>query len=496
MSDFISEHVFIYPFQWYKDSISKTETFTQKTNLNGLVFKENSVWQHVEVDDYDPETYNEKNYFYFFVHPALYEKKDNKDNTILYRYERVEPKRGDVFYEIKCRVRKKEHVYKLLVKSITLDYYSTGIGVLKIHVQNKDYNNPEDVLYINQFGRRIYPPFANDVFMRFELAVSIALTGLDDESLLDGGYKDDFSGYAERVGQDVKMLKKSKTISSYIVHLINGLTPGVKIESAGDDRMFVASYYRNDLLSQKCENGEIFTEEFWYMFLSVAGKTSTGISEKMKKHLLEDATYSRWQAQGTLYGITRYSFQMLTKETNSVDYLTQNFVSVYVRFIVLLLVQRSSVLRFSEEVTSIIRMHSDKDLNEKADSVYKEYIRFVNQIYFREVTAQEQGIDFYQMLSQSMQLKEQIEKLDEEISEVYKYVSLCEDRKSNDTMSMLTWIAAILGTLSTCFAFFSMTNDWMLGEGVWQTNVFWQIVLSFFVLLTIIIVIMFCKRKK
>ena len=57
----------------------------------------------------------------------------------------------------------------------------------------------------------------------------------------------------------------------------------------------------------------------------------------------------------------------------------------------LVLVQRASMLRFSGEITKVSQL-SNQDVeavSKRVSSLYKEYIRFVNQIYFREITAQE-----------------------------------------------------------------------------------------------------------
>ena len=103
-------------------------------------------------------------------------------------------------------------------------------------------------------------------------------------------------------------------------------------------------------------------------------------------------------------------------------------------------------------------MKIKKDFSERVSSLYKEYIRFENQIYFREVSAQDQGIEMYQKLYDAMNLKEQVEKLDEEIGELFNFVSLREDRRTNSTMSLLTWITTIFLPVTVIAGYFSMNN--------------------------------------
>ena len=78
------------------------------------------------------------------------------------------------------------------------------------------------------------------------------------------------------------------------------------------------------------------------------------------------------------------------------------------------------MLRFSGEVTRVsVLEKGNKIIAERIGSIYKEYIRFVNQIYFRSVTAQDQGIEMYNLLMKQLNTKEQIKDLDEEIEAEY-----------------------------------------------------------------------------
>lgn len=114
---------------------------------------------------------------------------------------------------------------------------------------------------------------------------------------------------------------------------------------------------------------------------------------------MEEHTYYRWQQWSSLYGISKYSLVYLTN--NEVpDYLIEYFQTIYARMAELVLVQRASMLRFSGEITKVSQL-SNQDVeavSKRVSSLYKEYIRFVNQIYFREITAQDQGIEMYNKL--------------------------------------------------------------------------------------------------
>ena len=228
-----------------------------------------------------------------------------------------------------------------------------------------------------------------------------------------------------------------------------------------DDRMFVLCWYKNDEWSKQ------FTEDYlnfiandkhWYEFVFV--DKYNGLScqnDEMRKLLIGKASYERWQLWSSLYGVSRYSMVYLTNN-GCPPYLTNYFETEYARMAELVLMQRASVLRFSAEVTQISKLSRTKGFGERVSSLYKEYIRFENRMYFREISAQDQGIEMYQKLYEAMNLKEQVEKLDGEIEELHDYVQLHEDRLTNRTMSLLTWITTIFLPVTVVAGYFSM-ND-------------------------------------
>ena len=182
-------------------------------------------------------------------------------------------------------------------------------------------------------------------------------------------------------------------------------------------------------------------------------------------------------------------------------FLFGNYETMYARMAELILVQKASVLRFSAEVTNLSNMDYKRGFSRKVSSLYKEYIRFVNQIHFREISAQDQGIEMYQKLYEAMNLETHVEKLDAEIGELYNYVSLKEDHKSSNTMSLLTWIATISVPMTVMAGIFGMNNNAFgqnLEDNFWYNHGWVQlsIVLAVTVLIVIIIFILKNRRLK
>lgn len=489
----ISYHNFMFPFQWrIKENDNKT--FTEQISLNSIIFSNNSNWERVVEQQNEKDKnvlYDEKNYFYAFIHDALYDY--GNENSLIRHYERNECKHGDVTYVIKCwnNEKGKSITYKLKVDSINLNLYSTGVGVLSFYLYNENYVDSSDILCINQYGRRVYPPFIGSVQKkpREIIADFIEIEGLHGNDII---YKEDFSLYNNS--------KPSNTPATFVNDIITEVATNIQIKPVIDDRMFVQCWYKNNKWADKFEGKlghEFINSSDWYEFVFVDSPKSLSCQDDdMKEDILKKATYRRWRQYGSLYGVSRYSVVFLTNYSCP-DFLFNTFESIYARMTELILVQKASVLRFSSEVTNISNMEVRKDFSKKASSLYKEYIRFVNQIHFREISAQDQGIELYQMLYDALNIGEHVVKLDGEIEELYNYVTLQEDRTSNSTMSRLTWIATIAVPLTLMAGIFGMNNSAFGSEDKWWNVVWWQLGISILItVLTILTIIYINKRKE
>jgi hypothetical protein len=299
-------------------------------------------------------------------------------------------------------------------------------------------------------GRRIFPPFiASKDGDRGMIADSLEIKGLKGQS----EYKEDFNSYSEET--------KPNTPASFIGSLIDEAFKDILRKPVVDDRMFVLCWYKNDEWANELggkDYDRFLHSSKWYEFVYVDDLGGMSCQNDAMQHdLITKATYNRWQKYKSLYGITRYSMVYLTN-TNCFTPTLNTFETMYAKMAEHILVQKSTVLRFSSEVTNIINNSGGKIVGRKVDSLYREYINFINHIHFREVTAQDQGIELYQMLYQALDIVSQVKGLDDEISELHDYISLREDRETNDTMYVLTWIATIGVPLSVVIGVFGMNS--------------------------------------
>ncbi|MCX6305384.1 MAG: hypothetical protein NT040_10470 [Bacteroidetes bacterium] len=451
-----SYHIFMFPFQWEHDRC-RDKPFNERFDLNKVHVDNDSMWENLPVpknDQYETELYNEKNFFYKFVHNVLYDT-GKTGNPIIRHFERKETYNGELTFKIGVKAGK-ENIYNLKIKSIGIDLFSTGTGILIFYLENHLYNNIVDVKRINQFGRRVFPPYMVDGTgvagtKTGELADYIAIDGLSGEP---SRYFEDFNQFTA-----LDIYKPARFIKSLIEDLDKTILP----EPVVDDRMFTMCWFFDNETSELIKSDTSYEEyaisNDWHEYLYIDSNGSTCQNKKMQKKLLEDHTYARWQKEGTLYGITRYSFIAISNEGwFAQNVLLTHFRTMYVRMVELVLVQRASTLKFSSEVTMLSSL-SDKDPQRLADNIgkfYQAYIRFVNQVYFREITAQEQGIELYEMLQISLHMKDQVKDLDEEIGELHNYAALLDDKRQNQNLSLLTKIGALFIAPSLIASYFGM----------------------------------------
>lgn len=461
-----SYHIFYFPFKWAKKDVAEG-TMTQLTDFSQIRFLNNGKWVRPAVaesqendgnktdkNNVSPDAqvlYNEKNYYFRFVHDVLYDSGDGNDNLVMH-FERKEPQEKDVRYLIKVSGREKP--YSLKVDAININLYKTGVGMMSFYLRNDDESqcDTRDILNINQYGRRILPPFWSEVNAekRQELSEYLEISGLDTEIS-----KEDFKSYT---------VDEPWTATSMLDSLLKDLTDNLTLTPVIDDRMFVISLYKNDDMSRLslsaadayCNPSSPFSE-FWYKYLFVDTGWPTCQNDEMMRDLLRSHTYLRWQKWNSLYGVSRYSFVYLTN-SGVPSYLVDYFMTTYARMMEIALVQRASVLCFSNEVTTLTKRGdwTLEKLSEHVDSLNEEYIRFINRMYFNELTSQDQGVELYGMIRQNLDIDSYVEELKDEIEKLHDTISFKVERSRNEKAETLNFMAAILLPVSIVTGFWSM----------------------------------------
>lgn len=435
MDTIYSEHIFMFPFicdfsTCHNDVLS---------SFQKMHFSKEGYWERVlltQEDDKKPDVYNEKNYFYPVAHDVIY---DMGSKSHIRHFERIEPKMEtkEVSFVIKVA---NDVSYTLRINKIHLNLYSTGVGVLSVFAENHDYPEKQQVLEINQFGRRLFPPYRADVKLHRQTPLSLGISGLElSKSMKDGG-RDYVADYTN---DDALWIPN--TPAPFVVELIQQASKDIhNIQPIHDDRMFVMSWYKFGDHEFKSEEGfnTLISEQdsFLYQYIFIDHNGPSCVNLQMRKRILEESIYARWQGQGTLYGVSRYSFVMLTTP-GCPEFLLRYFETEYERMAEMVLVQRASILRFSNLIK--------KALDAKGlgfNSYYQQYISFLNRFRLPEISAQDQALELYELLCQKIRIKENADDLDRQFNELQEFLELKSQRGLNQ---LAAW--AVPASVTTAF---------------------------------------------
>lgn len=425
------------------------------------------------------------------------------------------PENDISYYNIK--LKEDGTIFQLEIDSILLNIYRTGTAVLSFHLRNHKHSDEKDILKINKFGRRLFVPFfdlnpesiytgKNEDENENKLLCSTKNYEIPDAIWIGNELEPKKDAKEYKLYEDFEQYRIKDTFKNgpfvlpkfieglfpenfFLVHERQELTKSKKekifkiyLRPVLDDRMYVVSWYGNSELAKKmaeisecpdfnCEDGKVsdnreklnnysFEEnDWWYSY--VFADTSPMHTDKFeRKKLLKKQSYSRWVENYTLYGFSRYSFVMLTSsfsdlENFRVSYLVRHLQSMYYKMAELSLLQRATVLSYSDEVTRVSDIIDQEKGTEKVlkriKSLYEHYILFVNKIYFREITAQEQGIEMYDLMQQSMRTPQEVKDLDSEIDELNRFASMIHDKMEQVESKAITKQAQNLTKIATIF---------------------------------------------
>jgi hypothetical protein len=562
-----SKHIFLFPFKLsFEEKYKKGDDFIEYLkNLYPDDPGKTNPWKEKSSDNDSDILYNEKKFFHDFVNPAIFDDTETHKKIGKIRKREIHkleyPTPG---FEYKIGIYKKENeniqestlrkkpkekntkpVFKkveisLNLKKVTLDINKNkNIGVFAFHLEyyplRNEENNPElsdNVLLINQYGRRIFPPFKDLRSKDFDKMEFFkeggkprypnSLEGAklrempDFIKIVDNNKyekEEDNRTVEEDWTEDNKPSKCFSYIPKHILKLLFLKNDSVKefyqSEFGGtvlkldlipvlDDRMFVLCWMGAEQLTsdfkekrlkpqeERKEYGNILsgicerqpggyeaggfnrnsdnhkylaikrsfdgygytTNDYWYQFMFVDGLSKTCQNELLQQKLALTHTYDRWVESYSLIGVTRYSFVMMTaplevlKQADiNAAFLPENFATIYFRMVSLVLLQRSMILDFSDEISGINfknQKTEESEKNTKVDSntfdkvrkLYEDYRDFINKIYFREVTAQEQGIELYDMLQEHLRVEKQAKELEKEFDELHRLMNLLNEEES------------------------------------------------------------------
>ena len=321
----------------------------------------------------------------------------------------------------------KDKQYLLEVENVKIKCFDTNIGILSFILNNKSYEELEDILSINNFGRKLYRAYET------EECPTINLYNSDKELEITQNISE----------ANIIEITKERNIEKLENKIISYFLKTENIEIIQDDRMFVISHY----LSQNWENinpivslkNDIEIKDYkksedWYKYIFIDTGSPMCQDEEMMEKLLKKATYSRWKNAKTMFGICRYSFVVSSNNEDFANSILNNHVkNQYFQLVSLLIAQRATIISLNEGMNALInRILNSEEIGKESieydeSDEFKEYLIYLSKMNFQEISQQEQGIELYDLFREQLKIKE----LTEELNLKIKSLNRKAERKSD-----------------------------------------------------------------
>ena len=461
--EIISEHIFIFPFSFRLNNKSNMQI--NNSNLFGYNKFDNLLNWNINYSNInDDKDYNEFVYFYKPIRAALYTMSNRPSIVRNYVYKNI-GKGEEQFFSICVR----GVTYNVDIKDIRLRLYKTGIGMLTFELTNRTYHTAEELEAINSFSKMIYPPIMPIERAQEEGFPQKISIKLNNNNYLEECFECDY--YKETL--IINRLIMDILGPTFSINSDANRHRGISIEPILGNQMFCCCVCQ-DCECNKFGLGDKINKEKLEEFMSV---------NKYRSYIGES---SYIQNEYSVYGINRYMLLCLTNKWRE--------ARLYNQLVTIVLMQRATLLNLSTEIARISTLPKYQ-LSEAISGIYEVYVQFINQLYFKEVTEEEEGARIYEGLSKIFKIGVELEQLNFEINEVYEYATLVERTASNMKVQLLTITGAALVIPSFVTGFFGMNifKDEAIYWWKYTEVIKW---LNSYVVLPILLVIIICTWTK
>lgn len=550
-----SYHTFIFPFRIIDKSngIKRKEHDFSAYNTKEILEKEisianDSVWKKSENysskesitrDEVRKQTkildeklfklrYNEAQYFNDAPLRAIFGFYDQDEKQVVTNYvfnHDLIHEKAKLIIQVASENEPKE--YQLLLNDIKLKLFNTDVAMMIFEAENHDYPDIKDIKLINEYVRRISTPNLTIESNPCAYYWEIKFKDANDKNvcLKDDCY-DALNGDLENINttkivDSIKQLllypyninensRKDVCLSSSVKKLNKEENKNKKlylIEPVLDDRMFVCTFIKNDMVINKVKNkyveingkyeelkkeekkskekkepkplfvnykyGYQIDEEVakeLYSIVYIDPTTSSCQSMHDIQTLLSRDLYTRWIDYGTLYASTHHSFVAIST-SDCPGYLIDYFLTLYVDMTILTLIQRATIIVYQNYASLLTKgIEADKKKINQAKlntllNLHEKYIGFQNQLLFFEVSPEEQGMELYQMLVKSLYINEEKDALAEQFKSLYDVTNANQNSTFNKYAAIMASIALVFTSITFIYDMFEIPKDMCIRVG-------------------------------
>lgn len=474
-----SYHTFLYPFRW-----------SESGSVDPCAFRVSDDWEEdvripADVSDkavFDSNiavqcsAYRSYRYFNVAARSALFLHGDGVVRNL----------KNKSFSSGSYTVSRSDRRVKLTVNDLRLKVFNTGIAILvfetEYYPEQQDHkNDPEaaldDILFINEFGRRLYTEFYSDEPGLW--ASNITLSPCKDNAA--GSISQDFDPGKEMAHPDELPL----LIRELLFGKAGGPPKSVRITPALDDRMFVCCCILDAQLAQsfigeraewddyqrypdRKQSGEWRFMADWktgeklYRLTQIDYDTASCQNRRMMDDAFRRSLYLRWVEMGTIHSVTGCSAVCLTSQSVNTK-VVEPFLTLYVEMAILVLAQRASLISFDEQLNAK-SVSDQKTLADDLLGIEEGFARFQAQLLIPEITSQIQGIEYYSMLQRAQfipRLENSVQAQIGNLSRILRYRQENEEEEREKTMNYILFGLAFLSFASFAvdiFQFIAVEN--------------------------------------
>lgn len=548
-----SYHTFIFPFRIIDKSngIKRKEHDFSAYNTKEILEKEisianDSVWKKSENysskesitrDEVRKQTkildeklfklrYNEAQYFNDAPLRAIFGFYDQDEKQVVTNYvfnhDLIHDK-AKLIIQVASENEPKE--YRLVLNDIKLKLFNTDVAMMIFEAENHDYPDIKDIKLINEYVRRISTPNLTIESNPCAYYWAIKFKDANDKNVcLEDDCYDALNGDLKNINttkivDSIKQLllypyninensRKDVFLSSSVEKLNKEENKKLYlIEPVLDDRMFVCTFVKNDMVINKVKNkyveingkyeelkkeekkskekkepkplfvnykyGYQIDEEVakeLYSIVYIDPTTSSCQSMHDIQTLLSRDLYTRWIDYGTLYASTHHSFVAIST-SDCPGYLIDYFLTLYVDMTILTLIQRATIIVYQNYASLLTKgIEADKKKINQAKlntllNLHEKYIGFQNQLLFFEVSPEEQGMELYQMLVKSLYINEEKDALAEQFKSLYDVTNANQNSTFNKYAAIMASIALVFTSITFIYDMFEIPKDMCIRVG-------------------------------
>lgn len=483
-----SYHTFILPFTWNMYGVTSDKEYEALKR----VFEDNPQWENTNLKDANDISsnleigsldealgyYKQYQYYYPYVRKSFLGYEDGICSNYL-----LKGARNKGTYQI---IKDDKH-YVLNINAIRVRLVNTGVGLFIMECENhgkdgkgENQTGIETVKNINDYGRRITLPFINN---KTNISADKLIVDIPNVQTVE----DDFKGFIEKVYEkkeyspnDISLehtcdfIKKILSFGSEYRFTSKQVEKEKEIcmKPALDDRMYVAfavsdeawiNSVKFDSASKhyNFETEDALRKSIYEIAYADSSGSCTCPDEVMCLDLINKALYKRWIPWGSLYTITPMGTGMVSSAAigGEMNFLYENFISCYLQMLYIAIVQKASIVKFNRETADIAKHFAANGRKLKRDDIrnimnlQERHAAFDSQLLFSEVSSEQQAIEMYDMLKETLLLDAEEEKLNESLTSLYEITDTDLNISVNTIVEILTYVSIILAIASFAYNF-------------------------------------------